>query len=160
MLLLFYHCNYLIYIFIYFFSLPWLYNTKKIIDDNQLAICPYLCSMPRQPNKCQWLTITINHWQPIYMSTCSKQKNPKQEIKQKAPETYWTTDDESTLITSLISTGSIPGSNYKPQVWSDAVSKMKNPPERGVPKTAQSCKSKWGRVCSDVDDSIYLWTFV
>ena len=30
--------------------MPWLYNTKKIINDNQLAICPYLCSMPRQPH--------------------------------------------------------------------------------------------------------------
>ena len=49
-LLSFYHYNNLIYIFIIFFSLPWLYNTKKIIDDNQLAICPYLCSMPRQPH--------------------------------------------------------------------------------------------------------------
>lgn len=96
------------------------------------------------PSKFRRLAISIT--QPIYMSTRSKQKTPD-ETKQKTPEAYWTTEDEAALVASLMATGPVPGGNYKPQVWSDVASKMKNPPERGAPKTAQSCKSKWGRVC-------------
>ena len=99
--------------------------------------------MPMQPNKCRRLTITVT--QPIYMSTHSKQKNPD-ATKQKSPKAHWTAEDKAALIAFLITTGPVPGGNYKPQVWNNAARKMKNPPEKGAPKTAQSCKSKWGRV--------------
>ena len=54
--------------------------------------------------------------------------------------------DEANLVEFLMTQGAIPGANYKPQVWSEAASRMKNPLERGALKTANSCKTKWRRV--------------
>ena len=100
--------------------------------------------MRKQPNKRRRLTYAASL--PVFMSTRSKQKDPNVPPKQKNPESHWTDEDETTLVTFLISQGAVPGGNYKPQVWNEAAGKMKDPPDRGAPKTASSCKSKWGRV--------------
>jgi hypothetical protein len=104
--------------------------------------------MPKQPNKRRRLTTTVSL--PIYMSTCSKQLKDPNTTKLKNPDSHWTVEDEASLVALLLIQGAVPGGNYKPQVWSDIASKMKNPPEKGALKTASSCKSKWGRVCDAV----------
>ena len=75
------------------------------------------------------------------MSTRSKQKTPKA-----SDASYWTPADKANLVEFLMTQGAVPGANYKPQVWSEAASRMKNPPEQGALKTANSCKTKWRRV--------------
>jgi hypothetical protein len=89
-------------------------------------------------------TIT-HHWQPVYMSTRSKQKGPDAP-RQKAPEAYWMPVDEAALVSFLSDEGAVKGTSS--QVWTRASAKMKNPPDRGVLKTAAVCKGKWGRVCT------------
>jgi hypothetical protein len=103
------------------------------------------CSMPVKRRRLDRATIT-HHWQPVYMSTRSKQKGPDAP-RQKAPEAYWTPADEAALVSFLSDEGAVEGASYKPQVWTRAAAKMKNPPDRGAPKTAAACKGKWGRVC-------------
>ena len=100
------------------------------------------------PNKCRRLN------QPVYMSTRSKQNA-------RALDAHWSASDEADLLAFLESRGVVEGGNYKPQVWNEAVSKMRKPPEKGAPKTATSCKSKWGRVSqsdhlSDLCNSLLL----
>jgi hypothetical protein len=104
--------------------------------------------MPKQLNKCRRLTTTISL--PIYMSTHSKQLKDPDTTKPKNPDSHWTVEDEASLVALLLVQGAIPDGNYKLQVWSDVASKMKNPPEKGAPKMASSCKSKWERVCDAV----------
>jgi hypothetical protein len=103
-----------------------------------MIITSMTCSMPVKRRRLNGATIT-HHWQPVYMSTRSKQKGPDAP-RQKAPEAYWTPVDKAALVSFLSDEGAVKGASYKPQVWIQAAAKMKNPPDRGVPKTAAACK--------------------
>jgi hypothetical protein len=53
--------------------------------------------------------------------------------------------DKAALVSFLSDEGAVEGTSYKPQMWTQAAAKMKNPPDRSAPKTDAVCKGKWRR---------------
>src|SRR5882762_5684133 len=74
----------------------------------------------------------------VYMSTRSKQNSDQDPDSSR--RTVWSPEDEKTLLTVLHEQG-----NFTPSTWVQAAASMAKT-EKGAPKTAESCKSKWGRV--------------
>ena len=81
----------------------------------------------------------------VYMSTRSKQNSDQDAENSK--RTMWSADDEKALVSALLERKAEAGNgaNFKPAVWNAVASSM-GKPAKGAPKTADSCKSKWGRV--------------
>jgi|ERR1700722_3185400 len=49
------------------------------------------------------------------------------------------------------------GANFKPAIWNKAATMFSSIPHNiGGPKTANSCKNKWAKVCSDSNLSYLL----
>lgn len=94
----------------------------------------------------------LNHTHPnyctchtVYMSTRSKQ-NSDQDVES-SKRTVWSPDDEKFLVSALIERKAEGGdyTSFGPEIWKEVASLMAKP-AKGAPKTAESCKSKWGRV--------------
>jgi Myb-like DNA-binding domain len=79
------------------------------------------------------------------MSTRSNQ-NSEQEAES-SKRTVWSPDDEKSLVSALIERKAEGGDyrSFGPEIWKEVASLMAKP-AKGAPKTAESCKSKWGRV--------------
>src|ERR1700722_7319450 len=61
----------------------------------------------------------------------------------------WSVEDETALIDFLITHKAEAGDglNYKSSTWTAAAAHMLPLTTKGGPKTADKCKTKWGRVC-------------
>lgn len=98
----------------------------------------------------------LNHTHPnyctchtVYMSTRSKQ-NSDQDVES-SKRTVWSPDDEKALLSALLErkAEATNGTNFGPAVWNEVASSI-GKPAKGAPKTAESCKSKWGRVSDSI----------
>ena len=106
--------------------------------------------------KCRHLNLTLPnlnyqpecHCDAVYMSTRSKQNS---EDSENSKRTVWSPDDEKALVSALLERKAEAGNgaNFKPAVW-NAVALSMGKPAKGAPKTADCCKSKWGRVSDSI----------
>lgn len=62
----------------------------------------------------------------------------------------WTIEDETALIDFLAERKAEAGdgANFKGAVWGAAAQEMAKHTTKGGVKTADACKTKWGRVCT------------
>jgi hypothetical protein len=85
------------------------------------------------------------NYSAVYMSTRSKQK-PDQDAES-SKRTVWTPEDEKALLSSLheyVATAlDRSTSSISQETWKEMASSIG---KHGSPKTAESCKTKWGRV--------------
>ena len=87
----------------------------------------------------------LRNYSAVYMSTRSKHK-PDQDAES-SKRTVWTLEDEKALLSSLHDYVAAkhdrnPGS-ISQEEWKGLASSIG---KHGFPKTAESCKTKWGRV--------------
>jgi hypothetical protein len=76
-------------------------------------------------------------------------KEPKEEERSK--HATWLPSDERVLINFLLEHKAEvgDGANFKTSIWNEAAAMFELIPRTGGPKTANSCKNKWAKVCSD-----------
>jgi hypothetical protein len=88
------------------------------------------------------LNHTHANYSAVYMSTSSKHQDDESSKR-----TVWTPDDEKALVSALLKIGN--GTNFRPEIWNEVASSI-GKPSKGPSKTAESCKSKWGRVSDSI----------
>jgi hypothetical protein len=63
---------------------------------------------------------------------------------------HWTSEDETALVACLLKHKPEAGDgvNFKGSTWSQVAKEMEELKTKGGEKTAESCKTKWSKVCN------------